>query len=67
MKDKLKLWWQGHGTKILGVITTVYGVIQEALGAIQAVDTKHAAVWALVIVLGGAVIKRGFTNSKKDE
>lgn len=58
-----KGWWAAHGTKILGAITVGVGAGGEVLSAIQAVDPKHAALWALILGLGGAVIRRGFTNS----
>lgn len=62
--ERIKGWWVGHGTKILGWIIVGVGALQEVLPLIQGVDPKHSALWALVIGLGGAVIKRGFTNSK---
>lgn len=62
----MKKYWIDHGTKILGVIVTLIGAAGECLQLIQVVDPKHAALWALVITLGGAVLKRGFTNSKID-
>ena len=57
-------YWRGHGTKILGGVIVFVGALQEVLPLIQGVDPKHSALWALFIGLGGAVIKRGFTNSK---
>ncbi len=55
--------WSDHGTKILGAVVVAVGAAGECLQLIQAVDPKHAAAWALVIGLGSAVVKRGFTNS----
>lgn len=57
-------WWKSHGTKILGVVVALIGAAGECLQLIQTVDPKHAALWAMVITLGGAVLKRGFTNSQ---
>jgi len=59
----LKTFWAGHGTKILGGVTVAIGAIGESLSLIQAVDPKHAALWALVAGVGGAIIRRGFTNT----
>lgn len=64
MIDKLKAWWTGHGTKILGVAVMAIGVAGDCLSLIQAADPKHAALWSLVIGVGGAVVRRGFTNTK---
>lgn len=61
---KVTGWWKNHGTKILGFLTSVYGFIQGALEQIKQVDPRHAAVWGLVVALGGFIIARGFTNSK---
>lgn len=66
----MKLWtkfkelWRSHGTKILGWLIVFVGALQEVLPLIQGIDPKHAGLWALVVGLGGAVIKRGFTNTK---
>lgn len=62
--NKLKAWWVSHGTKILGGVAVLIGAGGESLALIQAVDPKHAALWALVIGLGGAIIRRGFTNTQ---
>lgn len=62
--NTLKIWWHGHGTKILGVIVMLVGVAGDCLTLIQALDPKRAALWALVIGLGGAVLRRGFINSQ---
>ena len=59
----LKRWWGSHGTKILGAVVVLVGAAGDALSLIQAVDPKHAALWALVTGLGGFIIKRGFTNT----
>lgn len=64
MIDKLQAWWRGHGTKILGILAMLVGAGGESLALIQAVDPKHAALWALVMGLGGAIVRRGFTNTK---
>ncbi len=56
-------FWAGHGTKILGAVVVLIGAAGDSLSLIQAVDPKHAALWALVTGVGGFIIKRGFTNS----
>jgi hypothetical protein len=61
--NTLKRYWAAHGTKILGSLAVIIGAGGESLALIQAVDPKHAALWALVMGLGGAVVRRGFTNS----
>jgi len=59
----LKAFWAGHGTKLLGGLVVLIGAAGDSLSLIQAVDPKHAALWALVTGLGGFIIKRGFTNT----
>lgn len=59
-----KRFWHGHGTKILGALATVVGIAQEVANAIQAADPKHAMLWALIIAIGVATVKRGFTNGR---
>jgi hypothetical protein len=59
----LKRFWKGHGTKLLGALVVLIGAAGDSLSLIQAVDPKHAALWALVTGVGGFIIKRGFTNS----
>lgn len=63
MIAKLEAWWRAHGTKILGWVTIVVGAAGECLTLIQAVDPKHSALWALIITLGGGIVRRGFTNT----
>jgi len=58
-----KKFWAGHGTKLLGGLVVLIGAAGDSLSLIQAVDPKHAALWALVTGLGGFIIKRGFTNT----
>lgn len=64
MIAQLKSWWDGHGTKILGIAVMLIGVAGDCLSLIQAVDPRHAALWSLVVGVGGAVLKRGFTNTR---
>jgi hypothetical protein len=56
-------WWRDHGTKILGGVVIFVGAAGDSLSLITAVDPKHAALWTLIIGLGGAIIRRGFTNT----
>lgn len=58
-----KGWWSAHGTKILGAVVAVVGIAGDSLSLIVAYDPKHAALWTLIIGIGGAVIRRGFVNS----
>jgi len=58
-------WWHDHGTKILGWAVVGLGAAGDSLSLIQAVDPKHAALWALVTGLGGAIVRRGYTNTAK--
>ncbi len=62
---QLPQWWHDHGTKILGVIAAGAGAAGEALAYIQQLDPKHAALWGVVIIIGAAVVKRGFTNTAR--
>lgn len=61
----LQAWWTGHGTKILGTAVAIIGIAGDALVYIQALDPKHAAIYSALIGIGGAIVKRGFTNSAK--
>ncbi len=65
MIGKLTAYWHAHGTKILGIVVMLLGAAGDSLSVIQAADPKHAALWALVIGLGGAIVRRGFTNSAR--
>jgi hypothetical protein len=60
---KLKAYWVGHGTKILGVFVAGVGIAGDSLVYIQALDPKHAAIYSALVAIGGAIVKRGFTNS----
>jgi Flp pilus assembly protein TadD len=61
----LKDFWAAHGTKILGLASAAAGGAGEALTYIQQLDPKHAAIWGVVILLGVAIVRRGFTNSAR--
>jgi hypothetical protein len=65
MIAKLKGWWRAHGTKILGVLVAAVGVAGDCLVYIQAMDPKHAAIYSAFVAIGGAIIRRGFTNSAR--
>ena len=67
IKAKWIAFWRAHGTKILGYVTAGVGVLNEIVAYIQAADPKHAAIWALVIALGAATVKRGHTNSASQQ
>ena len=57
---KLMAWWRGHGTKILGTIITVLGGALT-MGLVPAQYIQIAQ--GVLTFLGGAAVKRGFTNS----
>lgn len=61
----LKDFWAAHGTKVLGVVTALFGGLGEALSYVQQLDQKHAALWGVVILVGYAILRRGFTNSRE--
>lgn len=65
MIQKIRQWWHDHGTKILGYVVMGIGAAGDCLSLIQAVDPKHAALWSLVVGLGGAIVRRGYTNSAR--
>ncbi len=65
--NPLSLWWHTHGTKVLGAVVTVIGAAGESLALIQTMDPKHAGLWALVIGIGGGIVKRGFSNQASTE
>ena len=67
----LKLWWQEHGTKILGFGGTVVGAISMVdATTVHLIEQTFGAHWGhriasgLMIVGGIATAWRGFTNSK---
>ena len=57
--------WSAHGTKILGFLVAVIGAMGDVQQLFVAYDSnpKHVALYTLIAALGGAIIKRGFTNS----
>ena len=63
----IKGYWADHGTKILGTAVILWGAAGESLVYIQQLDPKHAAIWGVVITLGGAVLRRGFVNSQRND
>jgi hypothetical protein len=66
MIAKLKAYWHSHGTKVLGTITTVMGAMQTAIvtGLMEVPKGYKNAVALIVIGLGAATVRRGFTNTK---
>ena len=63
----IRNYWKLHGTKIWGFITSFIGIIGEVLTYLQQMDPKRALLWGLIIIIGGGVIKRGFTNTKNQQ
>lgn len=67
-----KGWWRSHGTRILGGVATAFSSLVAYLALISSspdfdllVTPKQFAILAMVnAVLGGAMFKRGFTNSQ---
>lgn len=62
----IKKLWQKHGTKLLGIATTIVGVIPMFTAELQAVLPAGAIKWYNlgVALLGMFVVKRGFTNTR---
>lgn len=58
--------WANHGTKILGFVVAVIGAMGDVQQLFAAYDSnpKHIALYTLVAALGGAIVKRGFTNTQ---
>lgn len=57
-------FWDGHGTKILGSLATF---VATALLIPDLIAPDHMKYWLFAnALLGGGVVKRGFTNSKNN-
>lgn len=57
-------FWTEHGTKIIGTLATFVatGLLIEGL-----IPADHMKYWLFAnALLGGATVKRGFTNSSKE-
>lgn len=63
MIEKLKAFWHAHATKFWGYFVMTTGVAGDALVYVQALDPRHAAIYSLLVAVGGAIVKRGYTNS----
>ena len=72
MFAQLKMWWHDHGTKIIGVGTSVLGslslidsmtlhVIEQTFGP----NWGHRVTAAIMIGAGLGTWMRGFTNQKR--
>ena len=58
-------FWKGHGTKILG---TAASVVSTAMIIPELIPVEHLKYWLFAnALLGGGVVKRGFTNSKPEK
>jgi hypothetical protein len=62
-------WWDDHGTKILGSVTAMLGGAIVGLPTLQPI-MGHATylltqffLGVAVSAMGGATVRRGFTNS----
>lgn len=60
---KIKAFWHAHGTKFWGYFVIGIGILGDSLVYLQAIDPRHAAVYSLLVGVGGAIVKRGYTNS----
>jgi hypothetical protein len=58
-------FWKDHGTKLLGLIVALIGALGDVQQLFIAYDSnpKHVALYSLIVALGTAIIRRGFTNS----
>ena len=57
-------FWASHGTKILGTAATI---VSTALIIPELIPAAHMKYWLFAnALLGGGVVKRGFTNSKPE-
>lgn len=55
-------FWSAHGTKILGTLATIVSTALLIEGLIPDAQMKY---WLFAnALLGGATVKRGFTNTK---
>lgn len=60
--NSLVTFWNEHGTKLLGVAATF---VSTALIIPELIPAGHMKYWLFAnAILGGGVVKRGFTNSK---
>jgi hypothetical protein len=60
---QLAEYWDSHGTKILGALATF---VATALLIQDLIPPDHMKYWLFAnALLGGATVKRGFTNSSK--
>jgi hypothetical protein len=57
--------FKNHGTKILGALVAVIGALGDVQQLFVAVDPnpRHIALYSLIVALGSAVIRRGFSNT----
>lgn len=56
-------FWTDHGTKILGALATF---VSTALLIDGLIPDPHMKYWLFAnALLGGATVRRGFTNSKE--
>lgn len=65
-------FWEAHGTKVLGAIQLGVGFAVSSVSMLQGQLPSDDYVWlcfflgVLNSALGGATIKRGFTNSDQE-
>lgn len=62
-------WWDDHGTKILGTLTTILGVASASLPTLQPIMSQpiylitQFFLGIVVAAFGAGTVKRGFTNT----
>lgn len=62
--NSLVAFWSDHGTKLLGAAATF---VSTALIIPELIPAGHMKYWLFAnALLGGATVKRGFTNSKTE-
>lgn len=56
--------WKSHGTKVLGYITSTIPAVLLIDGLVPETHEKYYLL--ALVLLGGATVKRGHTNSKQE-
>lgn len=74
MFQKLDLWlrglwvfWDSHGTRLLGIAGFIHAAIGAVISALHQLDPNTASVWMAISALFGAMtIGRGQNNARKE-
>lgn len=60
----MREFWKNHGTKVLGGVQMVQGVVAGVMGVMGLIPAAHLPYWALAnVLLGAVIVNRGFINS----